>query len=96
MVWVMLGLLSLVPLAGFGIVYRLLRGRLVPAVVAAGVVGAVVAAFLASAGSAMATAVDPSTALLRGLGIGFLGGTAIGGAAATVVAAWRRRRAGGS
>jgi len=96
MVYLILGLVCLLPLGGFVLAHRLTAGRLWPSVLAAGAVGAGISAFLATAGSAMATAVDPTTALLRGLGIGFLGGTVIGGLAATFLAVRqaRRKRAG--
>jgi hypothetical protein len=57
--------------------YFALGRRVVPAVIGTGVLGGTAAAFLASAGSAMATSVDPSEAMLRGAGIGFVAGATI-------------------
>jgi hypothetical protein len=90
MLWLVLSLLSLVPLVGFAITFRLSGGKLIPAVSAAGLVGALMGAFLASAGSAMATSVDPRTALFRGGGIGLFGGAALGGVAAALIVLKRR------
>jgi len=57
---------------------------------AAGVVGAGSGAFLANAASAMSTASNPQAAMLRGAGVGFLIGLAVGGL--TIGAASLRRR----
>jgi hypothetical protein len=82
--------LALLPLAAFAIGLKLTR-RTLPAVLAAGLLGACMGAFFASAGSAMASAVEPRTALLRGGGIGLAGGIGVGVLAALVVTLWRRR-----
>jgi hypothetical protein len=90
MLWLVFAAFALVPLLGFAAAFRLSGGRYVPAVLVAAAVGAGLGAFLASAGSAMASAVDPTTAMLQGGGIGLLGGAALGGIAATLTRSWRR------
>lgn len=92
MAWVVIGVLSLLPLSTYVLVKRL--GRTIPAILAAGVVGAGLGWFLASAAAALATSVSPSSALVRGGGFGFLGGVALGSLAAAVERVWRRVRAG--
>lgn len=91
MAWLVLGLLSLLPLSTYVLVKRF--GHTIPAILAAGVVGAGLGWFLASAAAALATSVSPSSALARGGGFGFLGGVAIGGFGAAVEGVWRRYRA---
>lgn len=49
------------------------------AVLAAGLGGAALMAWIGAAVSALATAVDPAMAALRGAGIGLAGGVAVGG-----------------
>lgn len=90
MVVILIAVLALLPLGAFAIGLKLTR-RTLPAVLAAGLLGACMGAFFASAGSAMASAVQPKTALLRGGGIGLAGGIAVGLLAALVVTMWRRR-----
>lgn len=91
MLWLVLAVLALVPLLGFVATYRLSGRRWLPAVIVAALIGAALGAFLASAGSAMATSVNPTTAMLRGGGMGLLGGVTVGGVAAAVMAVWQRR-----
>lgn len=90
MLWMVLAVLSVIPLLAFAITFRLMGRRYQPAVLAAAITGALLGAFLASAGSAMATSVDPTTALLRGGGLGLLGGSIVGGLAAAAMWFWRR------
>jgi hypothetical protein len=59
--------------------------RAVLAAVVTALIGAAAGAFFASAGSAMATAVDPNEALVRGAGIGFLGSAGVAGVLAVVL-----------
>jgi hypothetical protein len=84
MVWLVLGMLALLPLGVFVAFRRLARSSRISALLAAGVTGALLGAFLASAGSAMASAVHPSVALIKGGAVGFLGGTVVGGLASVV------------
>jgi hypothetical protein len=88
-----LAVLALLPLAAFAFGLRLTR-RYLPAILIAGLMGASMGAFLATAGSAMASAVHPRTAAIRGGGIGFAGGAAVGGLATLAVMLWRRRARG--
>ena len=92
MAWLVLGVLSLLPLSTYVLVKRF--GHTIPAILAAGVVGAGLGWFLASAAAALATSVSPSSAMARGGGFGFLGGAAMGGLAAAVERVWRRFRVG--
>jgi hypothetical protein len=77
--------LSVVPAVTFLIFYFALGRRIVLAVVATALIGAAAGAFFASAGSAMATSVDPNDALLRGAGIGFIGSAGVAGVLAFVL-----------
>jgi hypothetical protein len=78
MVPIILGLLA-VPAVVFLILYFVSGRRVLIAVIGTAVIGAAAGAFFASAGSAMATAVDPNEALLQGAGIGFLGSAGVAG-----------------
>ena len=64
-------------------------------VLGAGLGGAATGAFFGSVSSAMATAVDPDQALLRGAGLGFVYGVAVGAILLLLLAlAGRARRRG--
>lgn len=65
-----------VPAIVFLVLYFVLRRRAVVAGVATAVLGAAAGAFLASAGSAMATSVNANHAMMQGAAIGF-GGSAV-------------------
>ncbi len=91
MTWVAYAVLGLLPAAGFAVAFTLTR-RLVPSIMVAGVVGAVLGAFVASGASAMGMAVDLTDARVRGAGVGFLGGVAVGAVAASVAVFRRGRR----
>jgi len=78
-------LLLSAPAVAFLVFYFALRRRAVPAVVVTGILGGVVAAFLSSAGSAMATSVDPQDAMLRGAGLGFAASMAVAAALASAL-----------
>jgi hypothetical protein len=91
MKWLLLAILCLLPWAGFALAQRMSGGRYLVSIAAAGAVGAGLGAFLASAAAAMATAVDPGVALMRGAGLGLLGGSAVGTVAALATLARRRR-----
>lgn len=93
MLWLVLAVLALVPLIGFVVTYRISGRRYLPSILVAAVIGAAIGAFLASAGSAMATSVNPTTAMLRGGGMGLLGGAVVGGMIALVMWFWRRQTA---
>lgn len=67
------------PAVVFLILYFALGRRVLLAVAVTAVIGAAAGAFFASAGSAMASAVDPNEALLRGAGIGFVGSAGVAG-----------------
>jgi hypothetical protein len=71
------GALLAVPAIIFLVLYFALRRRVVLAGVATSVCGAALAAFLVSAGTAMASSVDPVAAALRGAAIGFAGSAAV-------------------
>lgn len=77
--------LAAVPVIAFLILYFALGRRAVLAAVVTALIGAAAGAFFASAGSAMATAVDPNEALLRGAGIGFIGSAGVAGVLAFVL-----------
>jgi hypothetical protein len=66
-----------VPAVIFLALYFLTGRRALVAGVATTLIGAAAGAFLASAGSAMATSVNPGAALLRGALIGFAGSAAV-------------------
>jgi hypothetical protein len=74
-----------VPAVVFLVLYFVLGRRVLLAVVVTAVIGAAAGAFFASAGSAMATAVDPNDALVRGAGIGFIGSVGVAGLLAFVL-----------
>jgi hypothetical protein len=74
-----------VPAIAFLILYLALGRRVLLAVAMTAVIGAAAGAFFASAGSAMASAVDPNEALLRGAGIGFIGSAGVAGLLAFVL-----------
>jgi hypothetical protein len=74
-----------VPAVVFLILYFALGRRAVVAAVVTALIGAAAGAFFASAGSAMATAVDPNEALVRGAGIGFVGSAGVAGVLAFVL-----------
>jgi hypothetical protein len=77
--------LLVVPAVAFLILYFALGRRAVLAAVLTALIGAAAGAFFASAGSAMATSVDPNDALVRGAGIGFLGSAGVAGVFAFVM-----------
>ncbi len=81
----MLGVLALFPLATFALLYCFTRGGTIVAILGAGIVGAAIVGFISSAATAMASAYDPTSAVLRGVAIGFAGGVAVSGCAALVV-----------
>lgn len=87
MKWVILSILALLPLGAFLVTYRWGGRRHLLSVAVAGAVGAAIGAFIGSATSAMATAVDPTTAALRAGAIGAIAGVAIGGTGAVVLSA---------
>lgn len=78
MLWLIFSVLALLPILGFVAAFKLSNGRYGFSVLIAAFVGGAVGAFLASAGSAMATVVSPSDALVRGGTIGFVAGGALG------------------
>jgi hypothetical protein len=83
-----------VPAAVFLLLYFLTGRRAVLAGIVTALAGAAAGAFLASAGSAMATAVDPNAAMLRGGLVGFAGSAAVAlvvGLLMRLVAAGRKR-----
>lgn len=84
MTWLVLAVLALLPWAGYAAALRLTGGRIGVAIATAAAVGAALGAFLASAGSAMATSVDPDAAMLRGAGYGLAGGALVGALAAAM------------
>lgn len=90
-VWLILSGLSLIPLLGFAVAYRVSGRRAGPGVLTAAVLGAALGGLLASAGSAMASATNPTSALLRGAALGGMAGTTLGGVTAILVQAWRGR-----
>jgi hypothetical protein len=98
MVWLVIGVLSLIPLGTYAACRRLAHASRMVAVLAAGVSGSALGGFLASAGSAMATAVEPGFALAKGGAVGFVGGAAVGILGLVMELAWsgalgpRRRR----
>lgn len=90
-----LGALATVPAIAFLALYFLTGRRAVVAAVATALAGSVAGAFLASAGSAMATSVDPHEAQLRGAAIGFAGSAAVAAGLAVglrAAHAWRQRK----
>ncbi len=88
MAWIVFGVLGLVLLIAYAACRRLLGWRRLPALLVAGAMGAALGAFLASAGSAMATAVDPSDAVARGAALGGLAGLGVGGIGVLMEAVW--------
>lgn len=74
-----------VPAVAFLILYFAFGRRAVLAAVVTALIGAAAGAFFASAGSAMASAVDPNESLVRGAGIGFLGSAGVAGVLAFVL-----------
>lgn len=73
-----------VPAVVFLVLYFVLGRRALVAGIVTAIAGAIAGAFLASAGSAMATSVDPNEAMLRGATIG-LAGSAIAAAVVALV-----------
>lgn len=73
----LIGALLAVPALMFLILFFALGRRLAIAGVVTAITGGVAGAFLASAGSAMATSVDPNEAMLRGAVIGFAGSATV-------------------
>lgn len=72
----LVALLLAAPALLFLALYFLLRRRALVAGIVTAIAGAAAGAFLASAGSAMATSVDPADAMMRGAAIGFAGSAA--------------------
>jgi hypothetical protein len=68
----LVGTLLAVPAVVFLVLYFVLGRRAMAAGVVTAIAGAAAGAFFASAGSAMATSVDPNDAMLRGAAIGFV------------------------
>jgi hypothetical protein len=66
-----------VPAIVFLMLYFVLGRRAVVAGIVTAALGAAAGAFLASAGSAMATSVNPNDAMLQGAAIGFGGSAAV-------------------
>jgi hypothetical protein len=73
----LIGALLAMPAVVFLVLYFVLRRRAVVAGVVTAVLGAAAGAFLASAGSAMATSVNPNDAMLQGAAIGFAGSAVV-------------------
>jgi hypothetical protein len=71
------GALLAVPAVLFLVLYFAFGRRAMAASVVVALVGASAGAFFASAGSAMATSVDPNEAMLRGAGVGFAASTVV-------------------
>lgn len=69
----------------FLVLYFALRRRAASVIILTGILGGLAAAFLSSAGSAMATSVAPNDALLRGAGIGSAASTVIAAALAAAL-----------
>lgn len=78
------------PLVGFFGLRRLVPDSVMAQLVGTVMGGSAAGAFLASAASAMATAVDPNDAMRRGAMIGAGTGIAIGALCLGVTWAWRR------
>ena len=72
-----IGVLLAAPAVVFFILYFLLGRRAIVAGIITALISAAAAAFLSSAGSAMATSVDPNEAMMRGAAIGFAGSAVV-------------------
>ena len=90
--WVVVAAMLAAPAIVFLVLYFILGRRTVVAGVVTAVLGTLAGAFLASAGSAMATSVDPSEAILRGAAIGFAGSAAAAAVVALLLRILRSKR----
>lgn len=83
-IWIV-GALAIVPAIVFLVLYFVTGRRAVMAASITALAGAAAGAFLSSAGSAMATSVDPNEAMLRGAVIGLVGSAVIASVLALVL-----------
>lgn len=90
MEWIILVAPVIVPVAAMFITRRLGWRSTWLQLSAAAILCAALGAFLGSAASAMASAVRPEIALLRGAGAGLLFGLAVGVFYIAIAALWRR------